>query len=544
MRRARTVAAPALLALALLAVSSLVTVHAQEAVAATEDFTRAVFFGKKFADLGEYGSAYEQYAKADLLRPDQPAVLYNMAVVLARAGRYGEAQGKADRYLSLFPEGEEKPLVARLQLELEFQRELQKKRQADQEYADLFNRARFVYGRAELEEALRLFRQAEQVRPTDAAAVYNQALTLEKQGKIPEAIERYRRYTQLESEPERKASMAQRLLSLQREVEDMQTKIVCSFCGHKLSAEAGWCPRCWHGPYDAKSAVWNTRQCSTGASVTRALYYSGDRFGRNDLLPCLWKDGTMLDSLRYTRARQQEIRNARTAEGWTYEGDVIQGNNEVRFEQGPTHLERIASTSGGEILTYLARQGGSGNWLLDREELVIDALKFTNRYTYDARDRIAQQQVRYQNTAACNHLIDMSAAYLYEGDLLTSVTLQGGYDGFPAEGAPKAAWQATVSYAYDGQGRVAAEELRVESHTKTYQQRPHGELRDEVSRLFTGMRVRKPVENVLRVGDLCAAWGSTLLSNPIDLRPFYALSPNLAIQLPSGVQRMSVTVTY
>ena len=40
----------------------------------TEDeFTKATFFGKKFADLGEYASAYEQYAKANALKPDQPA---------------------------------------------------------------------------------------------------------------------------------------------------------------------------------------------------------------------------------------------------------------------------------------------------------------------------------------------------------------------------------------------------------------------------------------------------------------------------------------
>ena len=49
------------------------------------EFAKSVFFGKKFAEMGEYSSAYEHLAKADALKPDQSAVVYNMAVVLARA---------------------------------------------------------------------------------------------------------------------------------------------------------------------------------------------------------------------------------------------------------------------------------------------------------------------------------------------------------------------------------------------------------------------------------------------------------------------------
>jgi tetratricopeptide (TPR) repeat protein len=212
-----------------------------------EEFTKAVFFGKKFADLGDYASAYDNLAKADALKPDQPPVLYNMGVVLARAGRYSEAQVKVDRYLQLFPDGAEKPMITKLQFELEFQRELQKKRQADQEYADLFNRAKFLYGRAELQEALRIFEQAEQLRPSDAAAVFNQALIHEKLFDYGKAIERYRRYAQLESDPQQKQSIDERVYELQREVDDMQHKIVCSFCGRKLPDGATWCERCWHG---------------------------------------------------------------------------------------------------------------------------------------------------------------------------------------------------------------------------------------------------------------------------------------------------------
>lgn len=526
---------------------------AQEAAPATntseEEFTKAVFFGKKFADLGEYASAYEQYAKADAAKPDQPAVLYNMAVVLARAGRYSEAQVKVDRYLQYFADGAEKPLVTKLQLELEFQRELQKKRQADQEYADLFNRAKFLYGRGELAEALRLFQQAGEQRRTDPAAVYNQAVVLEKQGELAKAVERYRRYAELEPDVERKSSVDERVFALQRELDEMRTKIVCSFCGHKLPAGTTWCHRCWHGPYLTKSAVWNTRACADGASATRATYFADARFNKNDVLPCLFKNGSLHDTLRYSASRQRNIQETRKAEGWSYSGEVIQGwadrqGNSIRYVQGPDYLERITSGVAGEVLTYTAHDGGGGIWLLDREDLIVDAQRYANRYVYDAANRIARQETSYQNTAACNHLITATADYAYDNDALSGVTVKGGYEGVMAEGSPKTDWQATVAYTYEPNGRVAKEELAVTSLTKTYARKPHGALRDEVNRLYPTMRVNKPIENVQRMGDVCATSGSTLLANQIDLRPFYVFSPNLAIALQNGVTRAVVTFTY
>lgn len=509
-----------------------------------EELSKALFFGQKFAGLGEYASAYEQYARADALKPDQPAVLYNMAVVLARAARYSEAQVKVDRYLQLFPEGAEKANIARLQLELEFQRELQKKRQADQNYADVFNRAKFTYARGELEAALALFRDAEQVRATDPAPVYNQAVILEKQGKLEAAIERFRRYAELEGDLEKKAQAGERAFGLQRELDDRRTKIVCSFCGRKLPIGTTWCERCWHGPYLVKSPVWGSRPCLDGASATRATYYSDQRFSRNDVLPCLWKDGSMLESLRYSAARQRDIQNARKAEGWTYAGDVIQGNAEVRFVQGARYLERVTSNTGGEILTYVAHEGGEGMWLLDREDLVVDATRYTNRYAYDAERRIAQQRVDYQNTAACNHLITMTADFAYQGDAVRSVALRGGYEGYPAEGAPRSEWQASVNYAYDEKGRVAKEELSVTAHDKMYTLKPDGAIRDELNRVYGGVRVKRPLDSIQRLGDICATSGSSLITNAIDLRPFYAMSPNLAIALPPGVTKAVVTFTY
>lgn len=520
-----------------------------DAVNAEEEFAKAVFFGKKFADLADYASAFENLNKADAIKPDQPAVLYNMGVVLARAGRYSEAQVKVDRYLQLFPDGGEKAMITQLQRELQFQQELQKKRQADQEYADLFNRAKFVYGRAELPESLRLFDQAERLRPTDAAAVFNQALVHEKLGDYPKAIERYRRYSQLESDPQQKQSVDERVYELQREVDDMQHKIVCSFCGRKLPNGATWCERCWHGPYLTKSPVWSSRPCVDGASATRATYFSDDRFKANDILPCLFREGTMLEELRYTPSRQRAIRDARRAEGWTYAGDSLQSwsdkqGNQIKYVQGPEYLEKITSTMGGEILTFAAHTVGEGVCLLDREDLVIDGQRYTNRYTFDAAGRIAQQQVEYQNAAACNHIIAMTADYSYAGDNLASVSLRGGYEGYVAEGKPKTDWTAAVTYSYDEQSRVSKEELKVTSFTKTYDQKPQGELRADIDRLYPTMRVRRPIENVQRMGDLCATSGNVNLANAIDLRPFYAMSPNLGIALPNGITKAVVTFTY
>jgi tetratricopeptide (TPR) repeat protein len=471
-----------------------------------------------------------------------------MGVVLARAGRYSEAQVKVDRYLKLHPEGAERPNVTRLQFELDFQREVQKKRQTDQEYADLLNRAKFVYGRAELQEALKLYEQAEQLRPNDAAPVFNQALVQEKLGDYGKAIGRYRRYAQLESEPQLKQIVDEHVYELQREVEDMQHKIVCPFCGRKLPEGATWCERCWHGPYATTSPLWSSRPCVEGASATRATFYTDDRFAKNDILPCLFK-GRMREALAYTPQRQRDIQNARIAEGWTYANGALQGwsdkqGNQIRYVQGAEYLERITSNSGGEILTYGAHGAGDGVYLLDREDVIIDGQRYTNRYTFDAARRIAQQLVEYQNTAACNHIVNMAADFTYANDLLTAVNVRGGYEGYPAEGKPKTDWTATVAVSYDDRNRVAKEELAVTSFAKTYDARPQGTLRDDISRLYPSLRAKRPIENLQRTGDLCATSGSLYLGNLIDLRPFYAMSPNLSIALPNGVTKAVVTFTY
>jgi len=515
------------------------------AMPVSEDFTKAVYFGKKFAEMKDYANAYQQFAKADSLQPDQPQVLYNMAVLLAKSGRFSESQAKVDRYNQLFPAGAEKPMITTLQLDLEFQRELQKKRQVEQEYTDLFTRGRFLYSKNDLDAALKQFQDAEQKRPTDPAAVYNQGVIYEKLGEFTKALERFHRYEELESDADAKSATNQRLLALESEIEDTKTKIVCPFCGLRLPIGATWCHRCWHGPYLTSSPVWNSRPCGEGATVTRATVYADGRFAKNDTLSCLF-DGPMLESLRYSAARQRAIQEARKAEGWTYNGDIIQGfRDQVKYVQGADYLEKIVAPGSGEILEFDAHAAGNGNlFLLDREDVIIDGQKYTNHYTFDAQNRIARQQVEYQNAAGCNHVITMTADVTYQGDLMSGVKITGGYEGVVVEGSPKVDWTTTIAYTYDTASRVVKEDLTVAAFNKVYRVKPYGHERDDVSKIYDRMRVNRPIENMLALGDRCGTAGNVFLMNPIDLRPFYALSPNLGITLPNGVTRATVTFTY
>ncbi len=518
-------------------------------VPATDEFSKAVFFGKKFFDMKDYAAAYQQFAKADALQADNPAVLYDMALLLAKAGRYSEATTKLDRYNQLYPSGAEKAVVTRLQLELEFQRELQKKRQSDQDYGELFTRGRFLYVKNDLDAALKLFQDAEQKRPNDPSAVYNQAVVYEKLGDYAKAIDRYHRYEELDADAEHKTSTDQHLLNLESELSDMRTKIVCAFCGLRLPIGAVWCPRCWRGPYLTSSAVWNSRPCAEGASATRATYYSDDRFAKNDTLPCSYS-GTMLEALRYSPAKQHAIQDSRKSDGWTYNGDIIQGwrdrdGNEIRYVQGVDSLEHVTSSADGQILNYVAHKAGdSGIYLLDREDVVVENQKYTSHYVFDANNRIAQQQVEYQNSAGCDHVINMTADYIYEGEALAGARIKGGYDGPLAEGSPHVEWVANVTFAYDANGRLAKEDLAIAPFSKTYTKKAVGNLRDEITKIYPAMRWNRPIENVIRTGDLCGTNGNQLLGNPIDLRPFYAISPNVAFLIPYGVAKSNVTFTY
>jgi hypothetical protein len=228
---------------------------------------------------------------------------------------------------------------------------------------------------------------------------------------------------------------------------------------------------------------------------------------------------------------------------------VIQGwrdrqGNEIRYVQGADYLEKVVSpTGGGDVLLFAAHRAGE-IWLLDREDQVIDGQKYTSHYVFDEKNRIAGQQVVYQNAAGCNDVITITAAPSYANDQLSALKIRGAYTGPSVQGSPHAEWETNVTYSYDANARLTKEELAVTSMTKTYQEKPYGMQRQEIATLYPDMRVRKPVERLLATGDRCGLSGSTILSNEIDLRPIYAFSPNLAMTLPPGVTRAAVTFTY
>src|SRR5258708_21483551 len=129
------------------------------------------------------------------------------------------------------------------------------------------------------------------------------------------------------------------------------------------------------------SPLWSARPCIDGASATRATLYAEARFAKNESLPCMFSN-TMLDAIRYTPSRQRAIQEARKAEGWTYNGEVIQGWSDkqgvqIRLIQGPEYLERVVALANGDLLSYVAHKAGGNVFLVDREDMIIDRQKYT-----------------------------------------------------------------------------------------------------------------------------------------------------------------------
>lgn len=258
------------------------------------------------------------------------------------------------------------------------------------------------------------------------------------------------------------------------------------------------------------------------------------------------RGGLMKDVLRYTPERQKAIQNARRAEGWVYEGDVLKekligSKPVVQLDQGTEYLERMRALSSGDVLSYQATRDGS-QWLLQSEDLMFDGVEYSKSYTY-AGTRISQEKVTYQNHAACDHVISSVATYQYTADRLGSVQFTGGYTGFPAEGLPVVEWQGNLVFTYDEKGRVEKEEFTVGSYTKTYTDKPESETRKLIKDLYPSFRPKKPMD-VIRTGDLCGVRGNQRLINLIDLRPFYTISPSFPTLLPFGTQRMTIDYTY
>ena len=112
--------------------------------------------------------------------------------------------------------------------------------------------------------------------------------------------------------------------------------------------------------------------------------------------------------------------------------------------------------------------------------------------------------------------------------------INGGYEGFRAEGSPKTDWQATVAYTYDAERAWRRKSSRSPSFTKTYEQKPYGALRDDINSSTPHARPKRPIENVPRTGDLCAHRPAPRSSATRSTCARSTRSPNLAIVLPTA----------
>ena len=508
------------------------------------ELLRASTFAEKYFAIDDYASALEQYRRADALLPNHPAILFNTSLILSRMGRFAEAQEKIDQYLKLYPAGQEIDQVQKLRIDLDFERELQQKAQETQSYVELFNRARFLYDKGDLAGSLKLFEEAAQQRPDDAAVAFNQSVAYEALGDYPQATERLRKFQALAPGAD-KAMADDRIFALETEITDRKENHVCPFCGKKLSKSSLWCPRCWRGPYDPTAARFNTRPCGTGASATRTILYGNDRVHQNEDLSCNFT-GDRQELFRFSTARQRLIQNTRIDEGWRYRDDALisyqsRDANVLRLVQGSS-LEKLINLSTGDVLNFSGRQL-DGRWILDREQVVIDGQKFNKSYNYDEYGRITSEVVRYQNGMGCGHLIQTTATYVYGDARLESVNLVSTYTGFELEGAPQVEWKGTMRFSHDGQGRVTKEEFTLDSYTKTWTKKPFGPLRNQLEGTYTSMRVKKPLD-IMKTGDICTSAGPRLVGNQVDLRPFYTIAPDLAVALPLRTSKVVVTLTY
>lgn len=514
-------------------------------VAEEQEFLSAATFGARFYEAGDFESAIQQLRVADKLLPGHPALLYNLVVVLARLGQLDDAEVKLDMYRALYPDGEEMPQIRKLQIDLEWLREVHSRAKLTQAYGELFDRGRASFESREYASAAESFRQARQANPGDVAAPFNQAIALEALGNYSGSMDVLGEVLALNSAGVNRTAVEARVDLLRAEITDQRSSILCSFCGRRLPVSGGWCPDCGHGPFIPDSPQWSSRSCAPGSSATLSTFYSTGAPYQSEPLPCMYS-GSYANALQYTTPKRRAIQAARKADGWSFDGNRIStfrdGDHVIELIHDGEVLERIASPSAGDLLEHSARRLSDGRWQVDWEDRVIEGQRYRKQYAYDGMGRIVRETVRYQAANSCGQVIEVSADWRYEGERLMSVSLQGGYEGYPSEGSPRMQWRGTVAFTYDTNGFVQREDLNIDSFEKTYTKLSRN-MRRDLERYYPGIRVNAP-QDLLVNGDICGSAGTQRVMNLIDLRAFDAWSPNLAIALPPGVTRATVSFTH
>ena len=530
--------------LALVAVSMLAGIGRAQSIDPREDFATAADFGRRFFEAGNFAASLTWFEKADSILRDQPAVLYDTALVLLRLQRYDDAQRRIDRYLALYPQGHELQAAKALQRELQFGVEVRRRERQENEYKTLFSRARTLSEKSLRTEALEAFRQAEQIYPDDPALYYNEAVLYEQDGAFEDALRSYNRY--LQSNPANGPQLQPRIIDLEREIGDMRTKLMCPVCGAKLPAGARWCHHCWHGPYDVTNAAWNARACDLHAVVTRTMQDVNGRPRLSEPLACLFAGRSLHDLLQYNPASQTAVRDARAAEGWSFTTEgLLQSRRgpsgvEVTMQQGEC-LERVVNLPAGEALAYKGHKTGDGIWLLDEQPYSTGDQLFHITRSFDADGRVLREEVGY-DSAGWRHAISYVATYTYDGESLVAAQIKGGYDGYKVEGLPQVRWEAALTRKFDANARLQREELAVTSFQKTYMAKPQGKVSDEVRRVYQNLKTHRPLD-IRATGDVCGA-GAAHIDEAIDLRPLFLVSPALAVRLSPGDAHMTVDYAY
>jgi len=510
-----------------------------------EDFATAADFGHRFFEAGNYAASLTWFEKAESLIRDQPPILFNTALVLVKLQRYDEAQRRLDRYLVLYPQGQEIQQVKALQRELQFGIEVRRREQQDTEYKTLFSRARALSDKNLRHEALDTFHQAEQVNADDPALYYNEAVLNEEEGDLESALRLYKHY--LQSNPANAPALQARLIDLESEIGYTRTKLLCPFCGAVLPAGARWCHRCWHGPYDVTSAGWNARACDAQVVVTRSFQDSNGKTRISEPVGCSYPGATMSEYLQYSQTRRAAVLDARTSEGWTFGKDGLLESRrstpgvDLALHQGD-YLQRVDNLLTGEVSGYHAHMTTDGIWLLDVQPFSTGDQMFLINRTFDNDGRVQHEEVTY-DSAACHHMVTASATYTYSGDAMTSAHFTGGYEGYRVEGFPQTRWEATLTRIFDATSRLTREDLSITSYQKVWNGKPQGSVSDEVRRHYTNLKVRKPMD-IRALGDVCAFSAGSAVDEAIDLRPFFVLSPAVAVRLSRGDARVVVDYAY
>jgi tetratricopeptide (TPR) repeat protein len=510
-----------------------------------DEFATAADFGRRFFEAHNYAASLTWFEKAESIVHDQPAILFNTALVLVKLQRYDEAQRRLDRYLLLYPQGQEIQPVKALQREVQFGIEVRRREQQDNEYKTLFSRARALSEKSLRREALDVFHQAEQINADDPALYYDEAVLNEDEDDLEKALRLYKRY--LQTNPANAPALQARLVDLEREIGYTRTKLLCPFCGAILPAGAHWCHRCWHGPYDLTSAGWSTRGCDAHVAVTRSFENANEKVRTPEAVPCLYPGTALRDFLQYRPSRRVTVLEARSNAGWVFDKDgVLESRRsasgvELALQQGD-YLRRVDNLVTGEVFHYRAHATADGIWLLDVQPFLAGEQPFVISRTFDNDGRLQHEDVTY-DSAGCHHAVTVSAVYTYSGDAVTSAHFTGGYDGYRVEGLPQVRWEANLNRTFDASGRLTREDLAVTSFQKTWGAKPQGTISDEVRRYYTALKVRKPTD-IRSLGDVCAVNSGGFVDEAIDLRPFFVVAPAVAVRLNRGETRAVINYTY